>query len=104
MQETLVMIGAFVVSEFANRLVENGKDPQKIFDVLNRHFQYSSEKARCMILNSFAKLATQFPDLRDQVQMVFMVSSEHFDPDLQQRGVEYNALLDESEDITKNVF
>jgi AP-2 complex subunit alpha len=41
-----VCIGAFVLSEFSQYLVESGKEPQKIFDTLNRHFPLVSEKAR----------------------------------------------------------
>lgn len=50
-----------------------------------------------MILNGYAKLAARYPELKGVVQSVFQNSSEHFDPDLQQRGVEYNALLDETQ-------
>lgn len=57
MHETLIKIGAFVISEYSQFLVDSGKEPQKIFDVLNRHFSFCSEKVRCMILNGFAKLA-----------------------------------------------
>lgn len=44
--ETLVCIGAFVLSEFSVFLVESGKEPQKIFDTLNKHFALCSEKPR----------------------------------------------------------
>lgn len=47
-----------------------------------------------MMLSAFVKLAVKFPELKDQVQMICLVSSEHYDPDVQQRGVEYNILLD----------
>jgi AP-2 complex subunit alpha len=80
------------------------REPQKLFDTLNKHYQLASEKARCMLLNAFVKLASKYAELRDQVQMIFMVSAEHFDPDLQQRGIEYNSLLQEAQDIQNKVF
>lgn len=42
--ENLIRIAAFVISEYSPLLVEEGKDPQKLFDVLNRHFSLCSEK------------------------------------------------------------
>jgi len=42
--ENLIKIAAFVISEYAPLLVESGKEPQKLFDVINRHFSLSSEK------------------------------------------------------------
>jgi AP-2 complex subunit alpha len=63
--ETLVCIGAFVISEYSHFLVEQGKDPQKIFDILNKHYQYSSEKGRQMLLNAFVKLGSKYEELRD---------------------------------------
>lgn len=42
--ENLIRIAAFVISEYSPLLVEAGKDPQKLFDVLNRHFTFCSEK------------------------------------------------------------
>lgn len=57
-----------------------------------------------MMLNAFVKLAVKFPELKDQVQMICLLSSEHYDPDVQQRGVEYNVLLDEGEDVKRKVL
>lgn len=91
--ETLKCIGAYVLSEYAEYLVEAGRDPQKILDVLQKHFNQSSTKARAMLLNAFAKLGIKFEQLADQVQMTCLMSSEHYDPDVQQRGVEYNQLF-----------
>lgn len=58
--ETLKCIGAYVLSEYAEYLVEAGRDPQKILDVLQKHFNQSSTKAKAMLLNAFAKLGIKF--------------------------------------------
>lgn len=91
--ETMKCIGAYVLSEYAENL--SNKQPQKIFDILNKHFTSGTPKVKSMMLNAFVKLAVKFPELKDQVQMICLLSSEHYDPDVQQRGVEYNVLLDE---------
>ncbi len=51
-----------------------------------------------MLLTAYAKLATRFPsDLIDQAQIIFRITGEHADPDLQQRSIEYNQLMEESD-------
>lgn len=84
--------------------MEAGRDPQKIFDVLQKQFTQSSPKARAMLLNAFAKLGVKYEVLADQVQMICLMSSEHYDPDVQQRGVEYNTLLGEDEAIRRKIL
>jgi AP-2 complex subunit alpha len=84
--------------------VEGGRDPQKILDVLQKHFNQSSPKARSMLLNAFVKLGVKYATLTDQVQMLCLMSSEHYDPDVQQRGVEFNQLLGEDETIRRKIL
>ena len=57
-----------------------------------------------MMLTALAKLAVKYPELKDQVQMICLMSSEHYDPDVQQRGVEYNILLDEDDAVRRKVL
>lgn len=57
-----------------------------------------------MLLNAFVKLGFKYVDLRDQAMMICSVSGEHFDPDVQQRGVEYYALLLEDDSIQQKVL
>lgn len=57
-----------------------------------------------MLLNAFAKLGVKYEALADQVQMVCLMSSEHYDPDVQQRGVEFNSLLGEDDAIRKKIL
>lgn len=102
--ETMKCIGAYILSEYSEYLVEAGRDPQKIFDILQKQFTQSSPKARAMLLNAFAKLGVKYEALADQVQMVCLMSSEHYDPDVQQRGVEYNTLLGEDDAIRRKIL
>jgi AP-2 complex subunit alpha len=102
--ETLKCIGAYVLSEYCEYLVEAGRDPQKILDILQKHFNQSSPKARSMLLNAFVKLGVKYATLTDQVQMLCLMSSEHYDPDVQQRGVEYNQLLGEDEAVRRKIL
>ncbi len=102
--ETSKCVGSYVVAEFSDYLVKAGKTPTKIYEVINKHFQAASNKSKAMMLNAFAKLAVKYEDLKSEVQMVCHLCSEHWDPDVQQRGIEYIALFDESEEIQKKVL
>jgi hypothetical protein len=51
--------------------------------MLYKHFPNCSEKGRAILLNSFVKLGSKYPDLRGEVMMICEQSGEHFDPDVQ---------------------
>ena len=71
--ETLVKIGSFIISEYAEFLIDAGKDPKKIFETLNRHFGDCSEKGKAILLSGYVKLANKFEDLVDEIQAVFQL-------------------------------
>lgn len=102
--ETMKCVASYVVSEFSEQLVEKGKDPQKIFDAINKHFQNANNKSRAMMLNAFVKLATKYDVLREQVEMICHMSSGHWDPDVQQRAVEFLAILDNEAKVQQKIF
>ncbi|CAD8166956.1 unnamed protein product [Paramecium octaurelia] len=101
--ETLICIGAFIISEYSQMLVEQNKEPQKLFDILNKHYTFSTERSRQMLLNAFVKLACKYPELRDQAIMICQIAGEHFDPDIQQRGIEYFSLLMEDDKLLNQI-
>ena len=69
--ETLVAIGSYVLSEYSGYLVELGKEPLVIFETINKHYPNTSEKVKAMILNSYAKLAAKYADLKVPVMEVY---------------------------------
>ena len=75
------------MAEFSDYIVKSGTDPRKIFEVINKHFTTASNKAKAMMLNAMSKLAVKYDSLREEVQMVLHLCSEHWDPDVQQRGI-----------------
>lgn len=50
-----------------------------------------------MMLNAFFKLAIKYESLREEVQMICHLCTEHWDPDVQQRGVEFLALFNQDQ-------
>lgn len=91
--DTLVCVGSYVVAEFSDYIIKAGGDPRRIFDAINKHFTTGSNKAKAMMLNAMSKLAVKYDSLREEVQMVLHLCSEHWDPDVQQRGIEFLGVL-----------
>ena len=54
-----------------------------------------------MLLNSYVKLAHVFPELESEVQSVLEIHTDNVDPDLQQRAIEYLALLEDDDEVIK---
>ena len=102
--ETLVKIASFILAEHSQFLIDSGKDPKKIFDTLNRHFMNCSEKGKAILLSAYMKLANKYEDLNDEIQGLFQLQGEHFDPDIQQRSVEYLTMSFESDDIRNQIL
>ena len=92
--ENLVKVGAYTLAEYGN-LISNqpGKEPYKIYENLNRHWINTSNTGKAMLMNSYVKLANVFPELKDEIISVLEINSEHWDPDIQQRAVEYLQIL-----------
>ena len=65
--DTMKCVASYVISEYSEPLIQKGKDPQKIFDIINKHFQNGNNKSKAMMLNAFMKLATKYPVLKEQV-------------------------------------
>ena len=99
-------MGSYVVSEFSELLLKFVKDPRKIFDAINKHFSNSncSAKAKAMMLNALSKLAIKYDSLKDEVQMLCHLCSEHWNPDVQQRGVEFLALFSQEHSLQAKVI
>lgn len=56
-----------------------------------------------MMLNALSKLAVKYEVLKEEVQMLCHLCSEHWNPDVQQRGVEFLALFNQEQAIQAKV-
>lgn len=104
--ENLVRLGSYLVSEFALRICEQpGKSPIAIFEVLNKHFPFVSDSTKAMLLHAYMKLVIQFDELRELVLPVFEQHAYYWDPEVQQRALEYLRLVsDVDSEIAKACF
>lgn len=63
-----------------------------------------SEKGKAILLSSYIKLAHKYDDLIDEVQSILQLQGEHFDPDIQQRAVEYLQISLEDTDLRNQIL
>ena len=91
--ETLVCVGSYVLAEFGGLIVDLIGTPEKLFNVIHKHFDQCSPRGKCMLFNAYAKLARKVGSLRDYVVPVFEAHLDHWLPELQQRAIEYHAIL-----------
>jgi len=103
--ENLVKIGSYVLAEYGRFIAEQpGKDPYKIFETLNKHWTNCGPTAKAMLLTAYVKLANQYPELKFEIISIFEINSQHWDPDIQQRALEYlNLLKDDSISEIRNI-
>lgn len=91
--ETLVKVGSYILAEFGGLIVDLIGTPEKLFNVIHKHFDQCSYRGKAMLFNSYAKLARKVGSLRDFVLPVYEAHLDHWQPDLQQRALEYHTLL-----------
>jgi AP-2 complex subunit alpha len=104
--ENLVRLGSYLISEFAQRIYDQpGKHPAAMFELLYKHFPFVSDSTKAMLLHAFMKLLTQFEELRESVVPVFEQHVYYWDPEVQQRALEYLRLTADVEpSIAKACF
>jgi AP-2 complex subunit alpha len=100
--EAMVKLGATILGDFGYLL--SSADPNSIFDALNIHISICSDSCKAIILTSLMKLANSFSALCNKSVSVFEQFSFYWDPDIQQRAIEYLALCrDENSEFRSNV-
>jgi AP-2 complex subunit alpha len=98
----MVKLGATILGDFGYLL--SSADPNSIFDALNIHISICSDSCKAIILTSLMKLANSFSALCNKSVSVFEQFSFYWDPDIQQRAIEYLALCrDENSEFRSNV-
>lgn len=102
LHETMVKIGAYVISEFGSSIADQeGKSYEEQFHVLERHFYQSSNMGKGIMLTSFMKMVKNSPELRHIVIPLLTKYADHWDEDLQQRACEYLKMLERASEDQK---
>lgn len=85
LHETLIKIGAYVLSEFGYLIAEEpGKGYQEQFDLINKKMHSSSTSTQAVILTSLMKMTKgASPQTNQQIKSVFETCQNHWDIELQ---------------------
>ncbi len=102
--ENLLKIGCFVLSEFMDQSPLCTRHPERLVDTLYKHFSGHGNIAKKMVLNAIAKVAARSPVASPKVQLLLQSAFEDHNPDVQQRAVEYFVLLSEDEAAAAKVL
>lgn len=105
LNESLIRCGCYVVGEYGNYLNddETETEPDLIFETLVKHMKHVGSLSKALIIHAVFKLMNVYPDLKDSVNDLFEQYKADMDPEIQQRVVEYTALM-EDEDIMAEVM
>lgn len=92
--ENLVRVSAFVIGEFGHLVADTPENsPIEQFSALHAKFNVSSRSTRAMLMTTYLKLVNLFPEIREEILLIFQQFENVIDPELQQRACEYLTLL-----------
>lgn len=98
LHETMIKIGAYVLSEFGYLLADQeGKTMRDQLMLLDFHFYLSSNQTKAIMLTNYMKMIKLDDSLKHDVRPILSQYKDHWDEDLQQRSCEYLFMLDQSE-------
>mmetsp|Transcript_3951 Transcript_3951/g.14937 ORF Transcript_3951/g.14937 Transcript_3951/m.14937 type:complete len:1073 (-) Transcript_3951:55-3273(-) len=98
--ERCIQVSAYLLGEFGYLIAEEPKSqPMEQFRVLLTKFQVANLTTKCILMNSFMKFYNLYEDdaLRMKIRNLFKRLSDHVDPEIQQRAVEYHQLAQVSD-------
>lgn len=109
-QQPLVQVAAWSIGEYGDQYnneqnVEKLND-KEIIDILVRILNYNAglKTTRHYAINSLVKLTTRFPHLTENIQSVMSFYGCNMSLELQQRAVEYNAIIREYSNLRDGLF
>jgi len=99
--ELTVKVGAYVLGEFGHFIAddESGVGPSEQFSLLLSKYDGVEADTQAMLMTAFAKMANLYPELQKPVLKVLKGQLASVDPELQQRAVEYSALVAEGDEV-----
>lgn len=103
--ERCVQVSAYLLGEFGYLIADKPRSAaMEQFRVLLTKFQISSLVTKCIIMNTFMKFYNLYEDssLRVKIKNLFKRLSDHVDPEIQQRAIEYYQLTQVSDSTLQN--
>jgi len=91
--DPLVKLAAYVLGEYGDTIVEKEEDAIKQYKALIKHYDNSNSDTKCMILSTLVKITSRSNNIKEKVIEFMKSNIKRWELDLQQRAVEYLALL-----------
>lgn len=109
-QQPLVQVAVWCLGEYGDQYNNEQNDEKleisEILDTLVKVLNYNAglKSTRHYAINSLVKLSTRFPNLTDNIQSVMSFYGCNMSLELQQRAVEYNAIIREHSQLSEGLF
>lgn len=108
-QQPLVQVAVWCLGEYADLYKSNSDahvSEQEIITILIRVLNYNAGQVttRQYAINALIKLSTRFPHMTDQIQSIMSIYGCNMNLELQQRAVEYYAIIRNHEQLRDGLF
>jgi len=93
--ENMVKVGGYILGEFGNLIAgDQRSSPSVQLHLLHSKYHLCSPITRALLLSTYVKFINLFPEIKQQIQDIFVADSnlKSADVELQQRASEYLAL------------
>lgn len=93
--ENMVKVGGYILGEFGNLIAgDERSSPRVQLHLLHSKYHLCSSMTRALLLSTYVKFINLFPEIKSQIQDIFVADSNlrSADAELQQRASEYLAL------------
>ena len=98
--ENLVKVAAYVLGEYGHFVADSHESlaPRQQLGALQSKFKAATPSTQAMLLNAYIKFYNLFPEVRDDILLVFERNLTSFYPEVQQRAHEYLMLATSASD------
>lgn len=110
-QQPLVQVASWCLGEYGDQYASHSAPDsqigdEEVVDILIRVLNYNagSITTRHYAINALTKLSTRFTNLTDKIQTILSVYGCNMNLELQQRAVEYHAILKNHETLKDGLF
>lgn len=109
-QQPLVQVAAWCLGEYGDQYTSEQNvervDEEVIVEILIKVLNYNAGQVttRHYAINALMKLTTRFPNMTERIQSMMSIYGCNMGLELQQRAVEYNAIIKEHNNIREGLF
>jgi len=103
--EILISVAGYILGEYGHLIDDKGCSTMTQFQLLDRQFPLVDAHTQAMLLSAYMKMANSNSSVKKRVQAIFQNHTAFANSEIQQRAIEYNAMLDfEDQDFVAKVW